>query len=1016
MPLKLGNAVDTPELSTLETLGGSLVTGARRDPLLRPAIDAAATVFGSDSKQLDELEQRLQETSLGRTATTVSEYATQVGLAVGFGGLGRAAVYGVVRAAAPRLALREAGTFLAGQGERIAGRLASEQALATGVGEVAAAGPITGLERAAQIAGLSAGEGLLGGSQAAARGEDAAGIVSGAALNAALAGGGELALLGAARALGAVPALSLTRGLDVPAARANAEPAREAIRATIARGESRVTALRDELETVLGVRNLEAETLAALRFQARAAESAVRSLREQGSNVSRAEVFEAAGIRTGREIARGRTLERQASRQERVNAALGEFDRTIDFLPDDRILRTRPVSPRDETRLGLRAVLQRMVEAPEAAAGKLGVVATKLVSDVSSIEELLPAAYAAIDQQTLRLTGQLARALGREAPASLRRADTLFSDVFEAAERGGLEEVGARFGPEARATMEAFTRANDEAFAPFVQRGVAARLTPEQLQQLGVRAYFPQVLSDGDLVGAENSLTQYLTRRLGDPLEAQRGARRVVRSVGQFGSLDYQRFLPGTLAEKVAEGLPFEGYVSGIAQYQRRLARRAMYGERFGFTDQEITRFTDVIKTASTQEGANIRLVSSLVDSLFDRKYELAAGRRLAQNITSVQTAVKLPLATLTNMSQSVSTAVAFGMKNLMRGVRAAVGAERDDVVLRALAFSDSVEMDTMRRLIAGVENESLADRVASGVLRATGFNATEQWNRRFAGFTTQASINDTLARALRGRLRGTSLDAARRSFQQLGLDLDRMLAGPSRQAVNDALAAGRDLSGVVDATLGVGSYARAIVRGVDYSQALPQRTRIPLAWQTPLGRVLTQFKSFSFNQGRFLRDRVLGEAAAGNLRPLVTMASVYPIAGELVASSLNFVKGKERDEDGLSRLVTNISMLGGFGLAQSAATGAKYGRLSDVLVGPSLSDALSFAEGAMQLITEQESAPLLKQASRQPAVTAVKSILGGGAAVASYLDDYIGADDGSDAGVVPLESWTKRMVGTYSE
>lgn len=1017
MPLKLAPGLAEPdEPGTLETLGGALVTGARRDPLLRPAIDAAAQVFGADSAQLDELEARLQATSLGRTASTVSEYATQVGLAVGFGGLGRAAVYGVARAAAPRLALRGAASALGRQGEAVVARVASERALATGVGEVAAAGPVTALERGSQIAGLAGGEAALGGAQAAARGEDTQGILTGAALGAALAGGAELGLLGAARALGAVPALSLTRGLDVGAARANAQPARELIRTQIARGEARVTALRDQLEQTLGVRNLEAETLEALRFQARAGENAVRALREQGADVSRAEVFARAGIPTRREIQAGRVLERRAARQERTNAALTEFDRTIDALPDDRILRTRPVSPRSDTGLALRAVLQYAVEAPESAAGKLGVVATKLVADVSDVENLLPAVYAALDAQTLRGVGRLAQALGRRAPRSLRQADEAFTDVFEQLELGGLDSVGARYGPDAQAVVGDLVRANDEAFQPFVQRGVGARLTGDQLQALGVRQYVPQVLSDADPVRAEQQLVRYLEARLGDPLEAQRGARRVVRSVGQFGPLDYQRYLPGTLGEKLRAGLPFEGYVTGIAQYQRRLARRDAYGRRFGYTDSEVTRFTDVVKTAAVREGAPVRLVGSLVDTLFDRKYELEAGRRLAQNITSAQTAVKLPLATLTNMTQSASTAVAFGMGNLVRGVRAAVGAERGDTVLRAIAYSDSVEMDTMRRLIAGVENENLADRVASGVLRVTGFSAVEQWNRRFAGFTTQAAINDTLARALRGRLRGTSLDAARRSFQQLGLDLDRVVRGEGRQRTADALAAGRDLSGVVDAALGNGAYARAIARGVEYSQALPQRTRIPLAWQTPLGRVLTQFKSFAFNQGRFLRDRVLGEAAAGNLRPLVTMASVYPIAGELVASSLAGLKGRDRDEDGLTRLVTNVSMLGGFGLAQAAATGAKYGRLSDVLVGPSVSDGLTFAEAAYRLVADQEGDALVRQAARQPLAQATQVVLGATGAAAGALDDYLGADTGSDEGVIPFAQWAPRLGAGYSE
>ena len=1022
MPLKLSEgAADTEELSTLETIAGGALVGARRDPLLRPVINVAAEAFGTRPEQLDELEARLQGTSLGRTAATVSEYATQVGLAVGFGGLGRAAFYGVTRAAAARLAAAEGAGVLSSQASRVAARVASERALATGIGEVAAAGPITALERGAQIAGTAVGEGLLGGAQAAAEGEDALGIATGAALNTALAAGGELGILGAARVLGAGPALSLTRGLDVKAAREGAIPGREAIRETIARGESRVTKLRDDLEKTLGVRNLEADTLAALQFQARAGESAVRALREQAAMggppaPSRAELFAKAGISTRSEIRAGRTLERRAARQERVNVTLREFDRTLDFLPDDRILRTAPVNPGSEAALGVEAVLNRIVRAPEAAAGRLGVLTTKLVADVGDVEALLPAVSTAIDAQTLRSAQALARATKRDVPRTLREANKTLADVGQVLEGEGLDGIEAAFGAEARNVAAQLTKANDDAFEKFVQRGVAARLTPEQLEKLGVRQYVPQVLADGELPGAEQRIAAFLEAKLKDPLEAQRGARNVMRSVGQFGSLDYQRWIPGTLQEKLAAGLPFEGYFTGIAKYQRNLARRAAYGEKFGFTDNEIQRFTNAIVVGATREGANVRLVRSLVDTLFDRKLEQVAGRRLAQNITSAQTAVKLPLAVIANMGQSASTAVAFGFKNLMRGVRSAVGAERDDVVLRALAFSDSVEFDTMRRLVGGAENENLADRIATGVLRTTGFNATEQWNRRFAGFTTQAAINDTLARALRGRLRGPSLDAARRSFQQLGLDLDRMLKGSGRQAVSDALAAGRDLSGVVDAALGTGSYARAIVRGVDFSQALPTRTRIPLAWQTPLGRVLTQFKSFSFNQGRFLRDRVLCEAAAGNLRPLLTMSTVYPIAGEVIATSLAGIKGQDRDEDGLQRLVTNISMLGGFGLAQSAATGAKYGRLSDVLVGPSLSDALSFAEGTYALVAEQEADPLLKQASRQPLVTATRLILGGGAAAAQSLDDYLGADDGSDTGIVPFSAWASRMGEQYSE
>jgi len=181
-------------------------------------------------------------------------------------------------------------------------------------------------------------------------------------------------------------------------------------------------------------------------------------------------------------------------------------------------------------------------------------------------------------------------------------------------------------------------------------------------------------------------------------------------------------------------------------------------------------------------------------------------------------------------------------------------------------------------------------------------------------------------------------------------------------------------------------------VRGSQKTQFFAGSTRTPTGWRHPLGRVLSQFKSFALGQSRFLRDGVLIEAANGNLRPMVTLMSLAPIAGEAVGNVKDMIKGKDRDSHGYMRAFNNISYVGGAGLFSDLFTSARYGNLEGFILGPTLTDMTTVAEALLS----GEPQRLLKQAQRLPIYQAGKFLLGAGTGTIEEIDEYLDTQLGS--------------------
>jgi hypothetical protein len=232
-------------------------------------------------------------------------------------------------------------------------------------------------------------------------------------------------------------------------------------------------------------------------------------------------------------------------------------------------------------------------------------------------------------------------------------------------------------------------------------------------------------------------------------------------------------------------------------------------------------------------------------------------------------------------------------------------------------------------------QTASLMDDFAHMTLRYSGFSSVEKWNRVMAGATGYQVVRDTVAKALTGRLKGNTLDTARRRMQSLGVDLD--------QTVRLATKHGDDW---LQSAAGLDVMKKAMFKASTLTQFNPNILRKPVLWNHPVGRVMAQFKTFALGQGRFIRDQIFAEAKQGNLKPMAYFLSIYPMAGEVIAETKAAVRFKDRKtwgtsgDDDIDRIIQDFTMVGGLGILSDMWTSARFGKPLEGVFGPTVGDA----------------------------------------------------------------------------
>jgi len=268
--------------------------------------------------------------------------------------------------------------------------------------------------------------------------------------------------------------------------------------------------------------------------------------------------------------------------------------------------------------------------------------------------------------------------------------------------------------------------------------------------------------------------------------------------------------------------------------------------------------------------------------------------------------ALENPLTTMVNFSQTLATALRSSPYATLRAI---INYDKDFAQRSAAIVNQTIK----EIMVAHGATSELGSRY----LRTIGFSKSEEVLRTWAANAGKYHAMD-LAEMLQ---KGKRVKYAQRQLRSLGLDPD-VITKRGRLTDEELRLAGKRVS--------------------DETQFRGNVMDLPEQWLTGHGRVLTQFKTFVYNQAMLIKRSVIDEARHGNYRPLTFLLSAYPIAGTGYDILVNqILLGKESPESLPDWYWRGLTSVGGLGMFQTALESIAFGEkavISD-LAGPTAGD-----------------------------------------------------------------------------
>lgn len=184
-----------------------------------------------------------------------------------------------------------------------------------------------------------------------------------------------------------------------------------------------------------------------------------------------------------------------------------------------------------------------------------------------------------------------------------------------------------------------------------------------------------------------------------------------------------------------------------------------------------------------------------------------------------------------------------------------------------------------------------------------------------------------------------------------------------------------------------------------------------PSFTSSPWMKLLTQFKSASYEQTRNLKNNVAKEAIHGNIQPLVQLLVIVGFGGAVINEIKGLLTGKAssaaalaNDEDGavFNFIIDSLMTVSAFGILNDIPNAIKWG---EVPLGPSLSTLSNAAKGVYGTFKDVEFADPSTYDNAKPvylAESAVREIPVAGAAAQRVVREVKKGDD-------PIKLWTER-------
>lgn len=310
------------------------------------------------------------------------------------------------------------------------------------------------------------------------------------------------------------------------------------------------------------------------------------------------------------------------------------------------------------------------------------------------------------------------------------------------------------------------------------------------------------------------------------------------------GNLEFERLFDVPGYERDPE--------KALSMYAESAASRITEAKMFGKKDEIPSALINKIA-----EGGGDYMEAQKV---FDYVYKGEPKNAFAQFLLGYNAFTKLSLGFFSNLTQSVNTSAKAGLLNtvkgagqaLAQGIKAVKNQNYDDLAVLANTLDDHISM----------QETGLSNKFIQGAMYL--FQKIESFNRRTATYAGKYRAEE-LANILKADPQSAF---ATRQLESLGIKVEDIIGGKLTEK----------------------QIATAANKMVRITQFKIDALNLPTMWRSPLGKVLMQFKSFSFMQTKFIRDEVLKEAARGNFAPLARFIAIAPIASYVTQSTRNWV------------------------------------------------------------------------------------------------------------------------------
>jgi hypothetical protein len=651
----------------------------------------------------------------------------------------------------------------------------------------------------------------------------------------------------------------------------------------------------------------------------------------------------------------------------------------------DALYLGEPRGPATTTRIGgvtfgadyknfLNTVKVNVLQSPETAAKQLGMTMTRALRDWSEASNQSRNLTLAFVHKRTQVFQELADTMGQPFDLNAGTTKDLWGlKLFHEYEKGGLKQVEQVYGPAVSAKLDEVMQLDGEAkgLRGLVRRyGVQPDWDEATKQYLGVQEHVPQImLPTGEQITNKHIMqTQRYMAQQGKQLSFEQARDMLIKldrssdgGMRRVGSLDFQRLFPGTTYEKhlayLKGDFPFPVETDpwrALNENTNGIAHRISFASVFG-PNMEMKA---PLAEAAIAEGADPVRVHALLDQLMGTNPVGEATYKISRVLTNFQVLSKLGLAAIQNAFQSINNPLAVGFRNSAKGLMQMLAGNSEQEMAGALGalhgMHDNIRdvlqaeltqhsVGAIQDAVMGVRRNNPGDALVRFMLKWNAFSPTEGFNRMLAGNTGLVTIRDTVGKAVAGRLRGDTLARAERMMDNLGVNLPAIVKRAQAQGLYGTPLGTEEIDNLV----GKQALVSHMWRAAQVLQFIPDQTRVPLWWSHPVGKVLTQFKSFAFNQSKLIRDVVLREAGEGNLKPLATMMTVYPAVGTMT-NAVSGVFGRQQRPGAAAQYLDALLAPGGIGLAYNLGVGFHY-KDPSVMIGPTGGDVFDFVSAMFQ-------------------------------------------------------------------